>query len=135
MSYPIQEIAKSTRYLHYGGYQPPGCVIIIVIIIHFYIFLVSNREKIIKSTNFVSMFIIYFTVFHCSLSFTVGSGKPEAYSEPWKISKKECFAKIVNAFWLLTIFAKHPILDALQGSESVLWKYWKKEERWVQFGQ
>ena len=40
-----------------------------------------------------------------------------AYSEPYQTSKMECFAKIVNTFQALTIFAKGSILDIWQGSE------------------
>ena len=36
---------------------------------------------------------------------------PEAYSELWKLSKMEVFAKIVNGFQPITIFAKSSILD------------------------
>ena len=41
----------------------------------------------------------------------------EAYSEPCQTSKIESFAKIVNGFMPLTIFAKRSILDVWQGSE------------------
>ena len=41
----------------------------------------------------------------------------EAYSEPCQISKIVRFAKIVNSFQSLTIFAKRSILDVSQGSE------------------
>ena len=34
-----------------------------------------------------------------------------AYSEPRETSKMECFAKVVNGFQPLTIFAKCSILD------------------------
>ena len=40
----------------------------------------------------------------------------EAYSEPYKRSKMECFAKIVNAKKLLTIFENCSILNILLGS-------------------
>ena len=43
------------------------------------------------------------------------SWRPEAYSEPCKISKMEQFAKVVNK----AIFAKGSILDMWQGSEYV----------------
>ena len=46
---------------------------------------------------------------------------PEAYSDPCQTSKIERFAKIVNDWKPLTIFAKHSILDAWQGSVYVLW--------------
>ena len=41
----------------------------------------------------------------------------QAYSGPSQVSKMECFAKIVNSWKSLTIFAKRSILDAWQGSE------------------
>ena len=41
----------------------------------------------------------------------------EAYSEPCQIAKIVRFAKIVNSFQSLTIFAKRSILDVSQGSE------------------
>ena len=41
----------------------------------------------------------------------------EAYSEPCKTCKMECFAKIVNGFQSLIIFAKCSNLDVWQGSE------------------
>ena len=41
----------------------------------------------------------------------------EAHLEPREIPKMEFFAKIVNTFKLLTIFAKSSILDNFQGSE------------------
>ena len=40
-----------------------------------------------------------------------------AYSEPYERSRMECFAKIIISKKQLTIFAKRPILDVLQGSE------------------
>ena len=42
---------------------------------------------------------------------------PEAYSELCKLCKMEVFAKIVNGFQLITIFAKSSFLDVWQGSE------------------
>ena len=42
---------------------------------------------------------------------------PEAYSEPSGTSKMEFFAKIVNGWKPLTIFAKSSILDIRLGSE------------------
>ena len=41
----------------------------------------------------------------------------EAYSEPYQLSKMERFAKIINGFQPLTIFAKQSILDVWQDSE------------------
>ena len=41
----------------------------------------------------------------------------EVYSELCQTYKMELFAKIVNGFQLLTIFAKNAILDVLQGFE------------------
>ena len=41
----------------------------------------------------------------------------EAYSEPCLRSKMELFAKIVNSFQPVTIFAKSSILDIWLGSE------------------
>ena len=41
----------------------------------------------------------------------------EAYSEPSRIYQTELFAKIVNGFQQLTIFAKSSILDVRLGSE------------------
>ena len=43
----------------------------------------------------------------------------EAYSEPCQTSKMEVFAKIMNGFSFLTIFAKSCILDVWQDSEFV----------------
>ena len=40
---------------------------------------------------------------------------PEAYSQPCQTSEMERFVKIVNNFQLLTIFAKHSILDISEG--------------------
>ena len=40
-----------------------------------------------------------------------------AYSEPYQQYKMERFAKIINGFQLLTIFAKQSLLDVWQGSE------------------
>ena len=45
----------------------------------------------------------------------------EKYSELCQISKMESFAKIVNGFQSLTIFAKRYILDVWQGSEYASW--------------
>ena len=39
------------------------------------------------------------------------------YSEPFQAFKKEVFAKKVNDYMLLTIFANRNIFDILQGSE------------------
>ena len=36
---------------------------------------------------------------------------PEAYSEPWETSKIAHFAKIINGFESVSIFAKRSILD------------------------
>ena len=41
----------------------------------------------------------------------------EAYSETFQTYNVECFAKIVNRFWPLNIFAKCSILDTSQGSK------------------
>ena len=41
----------------------------------------------------------------------------ETYSEPCQTSKVECFAKIVNGFYMLTVFTIGSILDIWQGSE------------------
>ena len=41
----------------------------------------------------------------------------ETYPEPFETSKMECFAKIVNEFYTLTVFTKRSILDIWQGSE------------------
>ena len=43
--------------------------------------------------------------------------KLEAYSKSCETSKMEPFLKIVNGFYLLTIFAKPSILGVWQGSE------------------
>ena len=43
----------------------------------------------------------------------------EAYSEPCAPSKTDRFAKVVNGFQLLTIFAKYSILDVWQSPEYV----------------
>ena len=43
--------------------------------------------------------------------------QPEAYSETSGTSTMEFFAKIVNGFQLLTIFAKSSLLDVRLGSE------------------
>ena len=43
----------------------------------------------------------------------------QAYSEPCEISKMDSFKKIVNDFQPLTIFARHSVLDASQGSECI----------------
>ena len=40
----------------------------------------------------------------------------EVYSEPCQSSKIECYAKIVNGWQQLTIFAKHSILDFCHSS-------------------
>ena len=45
----------------------------------------------------------------------------EKYSELCQIFKMESFAKIVNGFQSLTIFAKRYILDVWQGSEYASW--------------
>ena len=42
---------------------------------------------------------------------------PEAYAEPYQRYKMQCFAKIVNTKKLLTMFAKHYLLDVWRGSE------------------
>ena len=42
--------------------------------------------------------------------------RPEAYSEPSRISKMELFTKIVNGFQPLIIFSKSFILDVWLGS-------------------
>ena len=42
---------------------------------------------------------------------------PDVYSNPTGASKKEVFAKKVNCFQLLTVFAKGSILDFQLGSE------------------
>ena len=42
---------------------------------------------------------------------------PEAYLEPYQISKKEFFAKIVDSFQLLITLTKCALLDVLQDSE------------------
>ena len=41
----------------------------------------------------------------------------EAYLEPLQTSKTELFAKIVNGFKLLTVFAKSSILEVCSGSK------------------
>ena len=41
----------------------------------------------------------------------------KAYTEPFQTSKMEVFAKIVNGFLFLTIFAKSSILDVWQDFE------------------
>ena len=41
----------------------------------------------------------------------------EKYSESCQTSKMKCFAKTVNGFYPLTIFAKHAILDVWQSFE------------------
>ena len=41
----------------------------------------------------------------------------EAYSESFQTYSVERFAKIVNRFWPLNIFAKCSILDTSQGSK------------------
>ena len=40
-----------------------------------------------------------------------------AYSEHCQIFQVECFAKIVNSFYLLTVSTKRSTLDMWQGSE------------------
>ena len=53
---------------------------------------------------------------------------PETYLEPYQASKMERFAKMLNGFQLLTIFAKCTILYIRQGSEytsEVILKYSK----------
>ena len=47
---------------------------------------------------------------------TKWSCQTETYLEPCQISKMECFAKIINGFQPLTIFARRSILDVRQGS-------------------
>ena len=44
---------------------------------------------------------------------------PKPYSEPYQTSKMESFAKIVNGFQPLTIFAKSSIIDAGQAFECI----------------
>ena len=39
--------------------------------------------------------------------------KAVAYSEPCQMYKMECFAKKINNFLSLAVFAKRPILDVL----------------------
>ena len=41
----------------------------------------------------------------------------EVYTKPCQIFKKKCFAKIINGFLPLSIFAKRSILDIWEGSE------------------
>ena len=41
----------------------------------------------------------------------------EAYSKPCQTSKIKLYPKIVNDFYLLTIFSKRPMLNVYQGSE------------------
>ena len=41
----------------------------------------------------------------------------ETYSEPCQTSKVELFAKMLNSFWLLTIFSKCSMVDDLKSSE------------------
>ena len=55
----------------------------------------------------------------------------EAYSEPCQTSKMEHFAKIVNAFQLLTIFAKHSILYVWLGSECACGQFQNSELRGI----
>ena len=43
--------------------------------------------------------------------------KNKVHLELYQMSKMEYFTKMVNSFYLLTIFAKHIILDAWHGSE------------------
>ena len=43
----------------------------------------------------------------------------EAYLEPCQTSKTDIFAKIINGFQSLTIFAKSSITDIWQGYENV----------------
>ena len=50
----------------------------------------------------------------------------EACSEPCQTSMIECFAKIVNGSYLLTIFTKRFILNVFQGSEHVFICSWGK---------
>ena len=50
---------------------------------------------------------------------------PEVYSEPSRTSKVVLFAKIVNGFHLLTIFAKGSILDVRMGSEYASTSYYE----------
>ena len=49
----------------------------------------------------------------------LASSYAELYSQPSQIFKMELFAKIVNTWKPLTIFAKNSILDIWQGSEYV----------------
>ena len=52
---------------------------------------------------------------------------PKAYSQPCQTSKMESFVKIVSDFQLLTIFAKHSILDISEGYDiNSSFAYWTK---------
>ena len=42
----------------------------------------------------------------------------EPYSEPYKTSETEYFAKIFRGFWLLTVFTKRSISGVGHGSEN-----------------
>ena len=41
----------------------------------------------------------------------------EAYTKPCQTSKVECFAEMVNGSTMLTVFAKHFLLNVCQSSE------------------
>ena len=65
-------------------------------------------QPLMYSSDFLKIF--WKTIFQNNCS-------PEAYSEPCQTSTMKCFAKMVNGWKLLTIFAKHSILDYWHGSE------------------
>ena len=69
--------------------------------------------KLHRNTGF--FWSVYFTKYvscHVSAQCSVQARELEAYSESCQTSKMECFAKIVNGYKLLTVFAKHSISDA-----------------------
>ena len=55
----------------------------------------------------------------------------EAWSKPFKISKKEIFAKIVSSWKLLNVFTKTSILDVWQGSEHASASQHSDHKTWI----
>ena len=76
--------------------------------IHVFSWFKNTQRKIEKNTGFTwsvsSMFIEYRNII-------------DASSGPFQTSEMQCFAKIVNDFCRLPIFAKQTILEISQGSE------------------
>ena len=74
----------------------------------------TNRSSIVVQRVFIIQ-----KIHAISWEISLNLSKSGAYSEPYQTSKMELFAKIVNDFQPLTIFAKSSVVDVWQGSLAI----------------